>query len=176
VFGSSNVLVEKNSGKDFDMSKDSHPDFIQFAPTKDNPHPAGLTVRQNSFQRGKGTYAQGVFGTSFSDVVIEGNSLLGTMPNGISVGASEHVSVTDNLVQGWSDTPARIIVRQGSKDVTVANNWASQIIDVTDPESGPNQKLTISGTHKIGEARPDDAATLSDWKARRPKDAAKAQP
>jgi hypothetical protein len=170
------VLVERNSGKDFDMSKDSHPDFIQFAPTKDNPHPAGLTVRQNSFQRGTGTWAQGVFGTGFSDIVIEGNSLLGAMPNGIAVGASEHVSITDNLVQGWADTPARIVVREGSKDVTVSNNWASQVNDVTDPESGPNQKLTISGTHRIGEAKSGDLATLKEWQARRPRDATKNQP
>lgn len=100
--GSSDVLITKNTFKDFHPTSQDHGDAIQFWTLNTVGASKNIVITDNVIERGDGAPMQGVFMTASADkpydnVTIEGNLLLGTLYNGIMVGGlATNVTVADN--------------------------------------------------------------------------------
>ncbi|TAJ71411.1 MAG: hypothetical protein EPO51_14055 [Phenylobacterium sp.] len=107
--GSSNVVIDANTFRNFFPASTDHPDAIQFFTTNSRASAHDITITDNVIMRGTGRQMQGIFlgeevGTlPYLNVKIAGNFLAGTMYNGIYVYNGRGIVVDDNVVQGFSD-------------------------------------------------------------------------
>ena len=112
--GSSDVKVVGNSFTDlhFDASDQSHPDAIQFWTTNTTSAVSNILVENNTYTRGDGNPAQGIFfrdqvgGLPYSNVQILNNTITGSLWNGIEVIDGKNLTVSGNVIS----SPDKVIV------------------------------------------------------------------
>jgi hypothetical protein len=92
--------------------------------------------------------------------------MAGTMFNGISIGGggSANVLIEDNFVQSYADMGTRIIVRDGSDNVTVTGNTVSDVIvNLVQSNSAPNTNFVLGRNTTIPGAAVGDNSALNAW-------------
>jgi Ca2+-binding RTX toxin-like protein len=156
----SHLTVSKNSFTDFRPvgvgGSADHPDAVQIWATgkviqKD------IDISDNVMTRGSGEVFQGVFiGGSdvapLQDVVVKGNTLVGTMYNGIAVGQADNVVVQGNTVAG-TDMTSWIRV-QNVTSGAVSGNSITNLITIG------NSKDLVIGANSTIKAASDGGSTL----------------
>ncbi len=107
-----------------------HPDGIQLWTTNTTVASSNIVITDNLITRGDGAPAQGIFlrdqvGTlPYQNVSITGNTVVGTLYNGIMVDHGQNLTMTGNTVSGLPDQKSWIQVTQNSQGF-VANNVAT---------------------------------------------------
>lgn len=163
--GSSNVTITRNFFHDFFPSSGDHPDAIQFWTTNTTTIARNLVITDNAFLRGAGAPTQGIFfrdqvgNLPYEKVVITGNVMAGATYNGIMVNHARDVTVTDNLVQGFTDRKSWIRLEDVS-GANVTGNDANDIIFMT------TKSLINLDNLKIALATDNGAWAISQWTGR----------
>jgi parallel beta-helix repeat protein len=164
--GSTHVVVDGNQFTDFHPLTGDHPDAIQFWGNADGSPGSDIAITNNVITRGAGDPIQGVFIENSQNLVISGNAMTGTLFNGISLSTSGNASVENNLVQGATDMPSRIIVRDGSTNVTVAGNTITQdVVNLHQAGGADNVNFILGPNTTIGSAAVGDVSTLNAFVA-----------
>jgi Ca2+-binding RTX toxin-like protein len=100
-----------------------------------------------------------VSGVFYEHVTISGNLVSGGRYNGITVGAGRDVTVSDNIVQGFTDSKSWILLKNVD-GATVSDNAANVItIDSAD------RHVIQSGNELLPLATDQGAAVLAQWRA-----------
>lgn len=134
--GSSNVLISSNTFTNFYPvgqvgGTGDHADAIQFWTSNTSSDAKNITVTNNTFVRGSGSWIQGVFitdqvGLHYDNVTVTGNAILGGEYNGITVENANGANVSNNLVEGYSDMVSWIRLG-GDNGLTLNNNISNGI-------------------------------------------------
>lgn len=125
--GSSWVTIAGNSFTNFRPESGDHPDAIQFWTTNTTTSAHDITITDNVFLRGSGARAQGIFlgnevNLPYDNVTISGNLMAGTMYNGIYVYKATDVTVTNNVVTGFTDQQSYIQVSYADRVLVDGNS------------------------------------------------------
>jgi hypothetical protein len=157
--GSSYVTLTGNNFSNFYPKPGDHPDAMQFFTLNTKASATNLTFTNNVFVRGAGAPVQGIFlgneiRMPYQQVVITGNTLLGTMYNGIAVDVADDVTIANNTVQAYADMNSWIIV-QRSSNAKITNNRAGSFI-----YKGENKHLSEKGNKTLKAARVGDLSAL----------------
>jgi len=134
--GSSYVTISNNMFTDFHPTPGVHPDAIQFWTTGTDASAHDIVITGNQITRGAGEKAQGIFigdETShlpYQHLTISNNLVAGSMYNGIAVSHAEDVTITRNIVAGFSDMKAWILM-QNITGATETDNFADQFSNNT---------------------------------------------
>jgi len=160
--GSSHVVIEANTFTDFHPAIGDHPDAIQLF-GDGTTEGSDVTVRDNVITRGSGDPIQGIFVESTKNLLVTGNSMIGTAYNGISISSSQTVLVENNFVQGYADMGSRILTRGGSSDVTVVHNTAQQVGVYLDGGIALPNYLDGGNTTITAASSPSDTSALTAW-------------
>lgn len=150
--GSSNVLVDGNTFRDFFPKDGDHNDAIQFWTGNTTASARNITISNNAFQRGAGEPTQGIFmrdearGLQFENVKIVGNLIAGGLGQGIGVYGARNVVIENNVVQGFSDQKSwlRIDAVHGA---VLKGNAASLLLvgkDTSGVVTGDNTTLPLA--------------------------------
>jgi parallel beta-helix repeat protein len=162
--GSSHVVVSGNQFTEFHPLTGDHPDAVQFWGSITGAPGTDVTITDNVITRGAGDPIQGIFIEYTNGLNISGNAMTGTMTNGISLSGSNNAVVEDNLVQGSTDTGARIIVRDGSTNVTVTGNTITEpVVNLQQTGSLPNVSFVLSANTTVAQASVGDTSGLEAW-------------
>jgi Ca2+-binding RTX toxin-like protein len=163
--GSSNVTITGNVFHDFHPITGDHPDAIQFWTNGTTANVHDILVRDNLVYRGAGQPMQGVFmgdevaGVFYEHVTVEGNLISGGMFHGINIASAHDVTISGNVVQGFSDEKSWIRI-DDVDGATIANNSAN-LITVT----AADQHVTQTGNVLIAQASDGGAAVMATWNA-----------
>lgn len=157
--GNSNVLIEGNNFTNFHPEENDHPDAIQFWTTGTTKSAENITIRGNTVVRGDGDAIQGIFMGSevklpYKNVVIDGNTVIGGMYNGILVGMAQGLTVTNNMVVGATGQTSWI--RVNNADVVSGNTSQSFILDGVDvaaPKGNTLAKALSAGNMLVDAAK-----------------------
>lgn len=157
--------ITGNRIHDFTPPPGAHPDGIQLWATALTPMPTGITITGNDIERGAAGVQQCIFGGPAAKLTIAHNSCLGTLYNGIAIGAgSSDVTIDANLVLPFADQASWIMVRHVA-NAHVTNNVATDIRSVED--QGPNPGYVASGNTIVQPAAVGDRSALVAWLAAR---------
>jgi hypothetical protein len=135
--GSSYVYIGYNTFTDIYSTESNqtteHSDAIQFFTAGTTVSAHDITVIGNTVTRGDGDVVQGIFfgneaGIPYKNVTIIGNTLVGTMYNGINIWTAENVVIQDNAVYAYTDMPSWIQVRYVTGGVLQNNTSQGYII------------------------------------------------
>jgi hypothetical protein len=159
--GSSNVQIKDNFFTDFYPAKGDHPDAIQLWETALNPNAHDIVISGNVIVRGDGGLMQGVFlrgpdGT-FDRVMVNDNTVVGGMTNGIYVDGAANVEVSHNVVAGYSGAKSWIRL-ENTSNARVMDNDATHYI-WGDALPG----LQAIGNDVIGYASAESMVALETW-------------
>jgi len=163
--GSNWVTITDNVFHTFKPKTGDHPDAIQFwtRNTTENVH--DIVITDNLIYRGSGSAMQGVFmggeaaGVYYEKVVISGNLVAGGMYHGINLSSGKGVTITDNVVQGFSDMKSWIRLDDVT-GATVTGNESNVLLFTTTVLNllqGSNTLLPL--------ASDAGAAIIAAWKA-----------
>jgi hypothetical protein len=149
--GASYVLIANNTFTNFypHTKPEDHPDAIQFWTTGETTSAHDITITGNTFTRGSGEVVQGIFlrdevgSLPYYNVTISGNTISGALYRGISVTHAINLSITDNVVQGYTDMQSWISVGD-TTNATLTNNSATMYM-----YEGTNTNLIQSGNITI---------------------------
>jgi VCBS repeat-containing protein len=129
--GSSNVVISGNSFTNFDsvgpiLGAGDHPDCIQFWTSNTTTDASNIVVSNNTYVRGTGNWAQGIFitdqvGLGYNNVTVTGNTIIGAAGNAIEIMSGHNVNVSNNTVEGYADY-ANFIRLENDTGVTANNN------------------------------------------------------
>jgi nitrous oxidase accessory protein NosD len=155
------LIVRGNHLRNITPPVGAHPDAIQLFATAANPKPGPSLIENNTYERGEGAAAQGVFVENCSKLTIRHNVLRGCMYNAIGLSACATAEITDNFAQGFPDMGTRIIVRGASSDVTVKGNTVEAVVDYI--VNGVNPNFVQSGNTLIKAAPAGDDTALKAW-------------
>lgn len=160
--GSSDVTITANLFRDFHPGGADHPDAIQFWTTNTTTIARNIVITDNAFIRGDGAPVQGIFlrdqegDLPYEKVLISGNVVAGATYNGIMVNGARDVTVTDNLVQGFSDRKSWIRLQDVST-ATVSGNSTSHLIFET------SINVTTLANTTLALATDDGAWAFAQW-------------
>jgi hypothetical protein len=159
--GSSNVTISGNHFTDFFPKTGDHPDAIQFWTTNTSTASHDLTITNNVFVRGAGQAIQGIFVGNenkipFQNVTITGNAIIGGMYHGISLSYGDHVTVTNNLVEGYTDMTSWIMLNNTTNSTEHDNTSTSYT-------GTGNVGLLEGNDQKIAQGAIGDTTTLTNW-------------
>ena len=161
VNGSSNITIKNNTLTDLYSSPGDHPDAIQFFTYGQTGPARNITITGNTYTRGNGGITQGIFmgneaSIHYQDVVISGNRIIGGMYNGIAIGGVDRATITNNIVQGYTDMDSWILIGD-STDSILSNNRASSY----NYQTLVNTNFTDTNNEVIPEAPVGDTSILS---------------
>jgi VCBS repeat-containing protein len=131
--GTSNIIISGNNFSNFfpvgDAATGDHPDAIQFWTSGTTSSASNITIVDNTYVRGSGLAAQGIFvtdqvGLPYENVVISGNTIIGGQPNAIDLQNGINVNVSSNTVESYADISSSIKILYAT-GVTASNNMAS---------------------------------------------------
>lgn len=132
--GSSNVVISGNSFRDFYPVAGDHPDAIQFWTTNSTASAHDIRIVNNEFVRGAGAAVQGIFirdevgSLPYERLTISGNLVAGGVYHGIAVLGGRSVTITDNIVQGFTDMKSWILTQNVSGG-TIQDNAANEYVN-----------------------------------------------
>jgi parallel beta-helix repeat protein len=162
--GSSHVVISGNQFTEFHPQLGDHPDAIQFWGATSGAPGTDVTITDNVITRGAGDPIQGIFIEYTQGITISGNAMTGTMYNGISLSGSGNATVENNFVQGATDMGSRIIVRDGSTNVTVAGNTLTEaVVNLHQTGGLDNVNFVLGANTSILQASVGDLSSLDAW-------------
>jgi parallel beta-helix repeat protein len=132
--GDSHVLIDGNTFTNFniDSANSQHSDAIQFWTTNTTSSASDITITNNTFTRGTGGQAHGIFlgdesGTQlpYLNVLIANNSISGAGYDGISVYDGNNIQLIGNTVTSYSDQLSWMTVQNGNGIVSKGNSASS---------------------------------------------------
>ena len=127
--GTSNLTISGNTITDLRPMAGDHQDAIQIW-GKNVKDATNIVVENNTFVRGSGAAAQGIFieadpgDSAISNVTVRGNTVIGALANGVRVTRADGVVVENNLVIALEDQRSAIMVST-STNARVINNSAT---------------------------------------------------
>jgi VCBS repeat-containing protein len=137
--GTSNITISGNSFTNFYPvgqvgGTGDHADAIQFWTSNTTTDASNITVSNNTFVRGSGSYIQGIFitdqvGLHYDNVTVTGNKIFGGEYNGITVANGNGVNVSNNFVEGYADMTSWIRL-ETSTGITMNNNVSDSLYQV----------------------------------------------
>ncbi len=160
VVGTSDIAISGNSFTNFYPVAGNHSDAIQFLTAGTTKAAHDITITNNTYVRGAGEAStQGIFlgneaKINYENVNISGNTIIGAIYNGIAVTDVDHLSLTHNTVQGYTDITSEIFVT-GATNSSLASNSANNFITTANPS------LTITGDTVIKQAAIGDTSALT---------------
>jgi len=145
--GSSNVSISGNTLSNFFpvgtiLGGGDHSDAIQFWTSNTTADAKNITVSNNTYVRGTGAVAQGIFitdqvGLHYDNLNVTGNKIYGANYNGIMVTDAAGATISNNVVAGYSDIMSWIRL---SNDTSLAfNNNISQSLLQDTPSTFTSQ-------------------------------------
>jgi Ca2+-binding RTX toxin-like protein len=154
---SSHVTISGNNFTNFFPKAGDHSDVIQFVGTPTAAH--DITITNNIYTRGAAPAAvQGIFlgdeGARYQNVTISGNAIVGGIFQGISVFGADGLTISHNIVEGYTDQNSWMLVN-GSTHVSVTDN-ISTYFNLTTGNVG----LVSSGNVVIAQAPVGDISIL----------------
>ena len=158
--GSSYVSVVGNRLTDFYPKPEDHPDAIQFWTTNTKQPTHDLIITDNVYVRGTGDHVQGIFVGNenqvppLENVTIERNTIIGGMYHGISIGYSNHVSVSNNIVRSYDDMDSWIMLNHITNSSITDNQATTYKLDLN------NEKLIEKRNKVVRKARPSEFPVL----------------
>jgi Ca2+-binding RTX toxin-like protein len=161
--GSNWVTITDNVFHSFKPVTGDHADAIQFWTTNTTENVHDIVVTDNLIYRGSGAVMQGVFlgdetpGVFYEKVTISGNLVAGGMYNGINVSSGRGLTITDNVVQGFTDMKSWIRIEK-SDGVTLTGNASNVLILTADV-----LHAVLSGNTLIPLATDSGAAVIAAW-------------
>ncbi|MBV1692302.1 right-handed parallel beta-helix repeat-containing protein [Novosphingobium sp. G106] len=158
----SHLSVSDNFFTDFHPQSGDHPDAIQIFTSGQAGPTTDISISGNVVARGTGDAAQGIFitdeaGTTFQNVSITDNLLIGTMWNAIMLTGATSGTITNNTVLGYPDMLA--FLRMDSSPVTVAGNSATAYVTGAYGNAVPPDNSLATAPLDCG------AYVLSNWYA-----------
>jgi Ca2+-binding RTX toxin-like protein len=166
--GSSDVTVSHNTFTNFFPKDGDHGDAIQFWTTNTTASVHDITIADNVFLRGAGQVAQGIFladevgNLQYQHVQITGNYIIGGMFNGIMVSDGNDVTISDNVVAGFSDMKSWIRIERG-QNITLNNNSANTFLTTVN-----NSGLSVNGSVTLPLAADSGASAFSQFQNSHP--------
>ena len=156
--GASRLLVEGNYITSFHPVHPDHPDGIQLWSTQQTESAHDIKILDNLITRGSGLMTQGIFVRDtfehlpFKNMEIRGNTVVGTMWNGIAVRGIEGGLIENNQVLAMPDQKSWIRITL-AKDTTVRGNVAQEVnVDPT-VHSVENKLRLLSDTQRASAIR-----------------------
>lgn len=148
--GASRLLIERNYLTSFHPVRPDHPDGIQLWSTQQAESAHDIKILDNVITRGSGLMTQGIFvrdtfeHTPFKKIEIRGNTIVGTMWNGIAVRGIENGMVENNQVLAMPDQKSWIRVTLAN-DTTVRNNVSQEVnVDASVRKTGNTLRVLSS--------------------------------
>lgn len=150
--GSNKVAIYKNGFRDHHPITDGphpdHADAVQFWTTNTTKSAEQITVTHNTYDRGAGKPAQGVFlrdqlgGLPFLKVRIEDNAIRGAMANGIGVNGAHSPTIRGNLIEEAPDQRSNLNLVNITGKLVLKGNRAPLY-----QREGKNLKTPPEGNH-----------------------------
>ena len=162
--GTSNITITRNHFTNFHTAPGDHPDAIQFFTLNQATPAQNITITDNVIVRGSGDIVQGIFlgneiDLPYINVTITGNKVVGAMYNGIAVGMGQNVTLTNNIVQAYTDQGSWIIVEK-SLNALVSSNRSTDFIDKE------NRNTNFKDNNRIRPAKVGDLSVLDPQPAK----------
>lgn len=163
--GLSDVLIADNVFTDFRPAPSDHPDAIQFWTANQTDSAENITITGNVIHRGEGAPIQGIFmgdetdALPYRNVTISDNLVLGGLFNGIHVERAAGLSLTRNIVAGYTDQASWI--RVAGSDTLTRNVAQVYILDGKTVAAPPSN----AGTPPIFD---QGGGFVADWLAAHP--------
>ncbi|MES2492637.1 MAG: right-handed parallel beta-helix repeat-containing protein [Pseudomonadota bacterium] len=161
--GVSGLTVSGNYITNLKPTATDHADGIQLWTTNTTTSASNIVISNNLITRGDGLPFQGIFlrdqvGTlAYKNVAITGNTVVGTLYNGIMVDHVENLTMTSNTVAGMPDMKSWIQVASRVSGI-VANNQATLYMF-----SDGNTNLTNTNNTKILTPLDTGSSLIFDW-------------
>lgn len=157
----SNVTIKNNTITDIYSVPGDHPDAIQFFTTYQTEPARNIVITGNTYTRGEGGITQGIFmgnevSSRYQDVTISGNRIIGGMYHGITIGEVDRATITNNIVQGYTDMPSWIYIGKSTAS-SVTNNRATSYMR----ENLGNEGLVFTNNEVIPQVPVGDTSILS---------------
>lgn len=159
---SSNETISGNYFTNFFPAAGDHSDAMQFIGVGAAAQNKNITITNNTYFRGTGAAnTQGIFmgneggaGANYENVVVSGNTIIGGVYQGIMVSAADHLTLTHNTVEGYTDQGSWILI-SNSTNASETNNIATAF----NPGSN-NTDLVTSGNVTITPGAVGDTSVL----------------
>ena len=156
---SSNVTIAGNHFTNFNTAAGDHPDAIQFFTTGQTASVQNITITNNIVVRGSGDIVQGIFlgneaHKPYVGVTISGNTIVGAMYNGIALDEGQNVTISNNIVQAYTDQDSWIGI-DASTNVTLSGNQSQSLL-----YSNGNTGLSVSGNTTLAATTVGDVSIL----------------
>lgn len=160
--GNSYLTIKANVFTSFHPTATDHPDAIQLWTVNTSGASTNIVIDENVIYRGAGSSVQGIFlrDTSghmpFTNLTVTNNIIEGARFNGIAVTGAQNGTMSNNIVQAFSDQPSGI--RLGAATgVTVSNNQTTTFYTTLKGIAGQ------AGNALIGVAGDKGAAMIGAW-------------
>jgi hypothetical protein len=158
--GSSHVTISGNNFTNFFPLPGDHSDAIQFFTFGTTTPSHDLTITNNTYVRGAGEAAQGIFMNNeasipYENVTISGNAIVGGVFQGIAIALVDHLNLTNNIVEGYTDQNSWILIDRSTAS-SETNNRSTSFNNTT---SG-NADLVTSGNTTIAAGAVGDTSIL----------------
>lgn len=160
--GVSNALITNNFFTDFYPAPGEHPDAIQLWTRNTTESARDIVITDNVIVRGDGAPVQGIFlrdqdgDKPYLNVQITGNTLVGTLYNGIMVQGGKNLQIADNSLTSFTDQKTWIRVEDATGVAVSSNESLIYMYErVTD--------LTQSGNITNAAASDGGLAALRTW-------------
>jgi Ca2+-binding RTX toxin-like protein len=131
--GDNNLVISNNVFTDFYPADGDHPDAIQLWTTNTTASASNITIDNNMIVRGDGSAMQGIFIRDdsgvmpFLNVEIDGNTVLGSLYNGIAGYGIGTGVISSNTVIGYADQWSWIVVTPTS-GVSYTDNTSTRYL------------------------------------------------
>jgi nitrous oxidase accessory protein NosD len=159
--GSAYVTISGNRFTNFFPQPGDHSDAIQFFTFGTTKPTHDLTITDNTYVRGRGIGAQGIFmnneaGIPYENVTISGNAIIGGVYHGIAIALVDHLNLTHNLVEGYVDQTSWILIDRST------HSSESDNISTNYNYTGGNADLVKSGNKTVRQPKVGDISMLAD--------------
>jgi len=160
TLGTSNITISGNHFTNFYPVAGDHSDAMQFVGSATAAH--DITITNNVYTRGAGLAdTQGIFmgnegGTTYENVLISGNAILGGVWHGIMVSQVDHLNLTGNIVEGYVDQNSWILITLATNS-SETNNLSTSFNNTASGNAG----LVSKGNKTIKPAKVGDIAVLA---------------
>jgi parallel beta-helix repeat protein len=158
--GSSHVTISGNAFTNFFPSATAHSDAIQFYTAGTTSAAHDITITNNTYVRGAGEAdTQGIFlgdeaKVGYENVTISGNTIVGGLYQGIAIAGADNLTLTHNIVEGYTDQTSWILLSGDS------NGFETDNVSTSYNAGAPSTNIFASNNTIIPLARVGDVSIL----------------
>lgn len=163
------VVIANNTFTDFYPVEGDHMDAIAFTRKGDTNTTSDVVISGNVITRGDGNVTQGIFFrdssgvSSFKNIQIVDNLIVGMGHNGIFVTGAENVKISGNDVHSYVGRPNTSWILVMNTDGVVAQDNSAVLISVL--AKNGNANIVESGSDIVAAVTDNGAAALKAWLA-----------